>query len=162
MKTGIIIHSHTNNTLSVGERLLEALQTQGQDACLERVIAVNEDPNAKQAIVLKEIPDISPYDFIVIGAPVRAFSLSPMMNAYLSQLSGLKGKRVACFVTQHFPRPWMGGNRSIRQMIRHITRLGGIVTQTAVVNWTGKMREEQVGKLVSNFTSTAAHGSEAP
>ena len=156
MKTGIIIHSHTNNTMSVGQRLAEAMITQGVSVKLERVIAINEDPNTKDAIHLAASPDVSVYDYIILGAPVRGFSLSPVMTAYLSTLSDLKGKRVACFVTEHFPKPWMGGNRALKQMVQYISRLGGTVTNTAVINWTNKERETQIENLVTAFNRSAA------
>lgn len=153
MKTGIIIHSVTNNTLSVGHRLLEALLTKGNDACLERVTAFNEDVKTTTQVRLSSAPDVGSYDMVVIGAPVHGFSLSCVMAAYLKQLPNLRGKRVACFVTEHFPKPWMGGSRAVRQMARQVAELGGIVTQTAVVNWTSKVREEQIVKLVASFSS---------
>lgn len=158
MKTGIIIHSRSNHTLTVGERLMESLQASERASFLDRVKAVNEDPQAKEKVHLASAPSVSAYDYVVIGAPVEAFSLSPVMNAYLNQLSGLDGKKVALFVTQHFPKAWMGGNRAIRQMVSHVTRLGGTVTQTAVVNWSSKAREEQIGNLVAAFSKAEAIG----
>jgi menaquinone-dependent protoporphyrinogen IX oxidase len=148
MNIGIIIHSHTGNTLSVGERLKESLLSGGYTVSLEQVSAVNEDPNAKEKVRLKSIPDISKYDYVITGAPVRAFSLSPVMVAYLSQLPGMDGKKVACFVTQHFPKPWMGGSRAIKQMVRFISQKGGKVTGTGNVNWTNKAREEQINDVL--------------
>jgi menaquinone-dependent protoporphyrinogen IX oxidase len=158
MKTGIIIHSNTNNTLSVGERLLETLRSKGADACLERVTAVNEDTKSPGEVRLASAPEVGSYDMIIIGAPVHGFSLSKVMTAYLKQLPGLQGKRVACFVTEHFPKPWMGGSKTVRQTARLITDHGGTVTQTAVVNWTSKAREEQISKLVAAFTADVIGG----
>jgi len=148
MNIGIIIHSHTGNTLSVGEKLKDNLNTAGHTAQLERVVAINEDPNTREIIKLKEIPSLSKYDVIIIGAPVRGFSLSPVMMAYLSQLQTLNGKPVACFVTQHFPKPWMGGNRAIKQMKSTILQKGGTVTGSGIVNWTNKSREKQITDLI--------------
>jgi flavodoxin len=153
MKTAIIIHSNTNNTLTVGQRLLEALLSKGINISLERVTAVNEDTKTQSEIHLASAPEIEPYDEIVIGAPVHGFALSRVMDAYLSQLSGFHGKRVACFVTEHFPKPWMGGRRAVRQLGRHVAALGGVVTKTAVVNWSNKLREEQIHTLVASFSA---------
>jgi menaquinone-dependent protoporphyrinogen IX oxidase len=152
MRIGIIIHSHTGNTLSVGERLKEALIAKGYSVQLERVTAVNEDPQSKERVRLKSIPDISTYDAIIIGAPVRAFSLSPVMKAYLAEIPQIKDKKVSCFVTEHFPKPWMGGNRAIKQILRFITQKGGIVSCTGVVNWSGKAREEQISDVLSKLS----------
>lgn len=154
MKIGIIIHSHTGNTLSVGERLKESLAAGGHTVQLERVTAVNEDPNSREPVRLKSIPDIVQYDAVILGAPVRAFSLSPVMKAYLSQMTKLSGKKICCFVTEYFPKPWMGGNRSIKQMIRAIEQKGGKVASAGVVNWSAKAREEQINELGSGLKNS--------
>ncbi len=152
MKIGIIIHSHTGNTLYVAEMLKTALMAKGHDVQLERVIAVNEDPQAREKVVLKSIPDILSYDALFIGAPVRAFSLSPVMKEYLAQIPKIQGRRVACFVTEHFPKPWMGGNHAVNQIIKAIKKKGGEVIEKGVINWSDKTREEQINELVTRLS----------
>lgn len=151
MKIGIVIHSLTGNTLSVAEKLQVALTAQGHTVELKRVTAVNETPNSRNTIVLENTPSITAYDAVIFGAPVRGYSLSPVMNLYLKQLHELTGKKVAGFVTEHFPKPWMGGNHSIKQMARLIAQKGGRVIDTGVVNWTNKVREEQIKDIVVRF-----------
>lgn len=153
MKIGIIIHSHTGNTLSIGERLRETFLAAGHSVFLEQVIAENEDPNGNVKVTLKTIPDIMVYDYVILGAPVRAFALSPIMKTYLSQLSEAKGKNFACFVTQHFPKPWMGGNHAIKQMTEAIRQKEGKVKDTGIVNWTSKSREVQIKDILDRFGS---------
>jgi flavodoxin len=154
MKIGIIIHSLTGNTLSVAEKLQAALTAQGHTVELKRVTAVNETPNSRNSIALENAPSITAYDAVIFGAPVRGYSLSPVMNLYLKQLQALTGKKVAGFVTEHFPKPWMGGNHSIKQMVRLIAQKGGKIMDTGVVNWTNKVREEQIKDIVVRFCKT--------
>ena len=52
MKIGIIVHSHTGNTLSVAERIRSELVEKGYDVELKRVSAENEDPKAKGTLQL--------------------------------------------------------------------------------------------------------------
>jgi flavodoxin len=158
MKTGIIIYSRTNNTVTVGERLAEALRIKGHDVTLRRITAANDDPQSRGPVVLLEKPDISAYDYIIFGAPVQAFSLSPVMKAYMAQLAPLGGKKVACFVTQQFKRPWMGGNQAIGHLTRSTEGLGGAVSQTGIVHWSSTAREEQIGRLISALTENASAG----
>lgn len=149
MNIGIIIYSRTGNTLSVGERIRESLLTGGHEVHLERVTAINEDPNTtKEKIKLKSVPDIALYDYVIIGAPVQGFSLSPIMKTYLDQIHQLQGKKVACFVTQHFPKPWMGGSRALKQMVSIISQKSGKVTGSGNINWTNRAREEQINDLL--------------
>lgn len=152
MKIGIIIHSHTGNTLYVAEKLKDVLTAQGHIVQLERVTAVNEDPGSNEKVQLKSKPDITLYDTFIIGAPVRGFSLSPVMKAYLAQIPQIQGRRVACFVTEHFPKPWMGGNQSVKQIIQAIKNKGGEVTDSGIVNWSSKYREEQINEVTARLS----------
>ncbi len=149
MKVGMIIYSRTGNTLSVAEKLKASLLDAGHTVCLARVTAVNEDPNAKGPVRLINAPGILGYDHVIFGAPVQAFSLSPIMKAYLAQLAKMDGIKTTCFVTQHFPKAWMGGRQAIKHMLNRIGERGGIVTETGIVNWTNKEREQQIAEVVS-------------
>jgi flavodoxin len=151
MKVGIIVFSHSGNTLSVGEKLRDTLVSQGNTVQLERVTAEKDDPGPSDKIVLTSMPLITNYDIIIFGAPVQAFSLSPIMSAYLNQLPKLDGKKIACFVTEQFPKPWMGGNQALKKMGRIITQNGGKVTETGVVNWSNKAREDQIAAILERF-----------
>jgi len=144
MNIGIIIYSRTGNTLLVGERLKNSLLKGGHLVNLERVTAINEVPNIKEPIILKTIPDLSAYDYIILGAPVQGFSLSAIFKVYLEQIPDFREKTIGCFVTEHFPKAWMGGNHSIKQMMNLIKQKGGVMKETGVVNWSSKSREEQI------------------
>lgn len=156
MKVGIIIYSRTGNTLSVAEKLKQSLLNAGHTVSIERITAENEDPNARGAVKLTQIPNISIYDHVILGAPVQGFSLSPIMKAYLSQLTNLNGRKIACYVTQNFPKAWMGGRQAIKQMVRGISQKGGSVMHTAHVNWTNKAREQQITGVVSELGEIGA------
>lgn len=150
MKVGIIIHSHTGNTLSVAERLKEVLAAAGHLVCLERVEAVDENPNEAMNVKLKTIPSISSYDIIIFGAPVRGFSLSPVMKVYLAQLPSLNGKKVGCFLTQAFPHPAMGGNQAMGQFRTACESKGANVLQTGIVNWS-MGREKKIANVLEKL-----------
>jgi NAD(P)H dehydrogenase (quinone) len=152
MKVGIIIHSHTGNTLSVAERLKEELITAGHSVSLERVTAVNEEPSAQGSVQLKAIPDASVFDVLIFGAPVRGLSLSPVMKAYLSQLPSLERKKVSCFISQYFPYAWMGGTRTINQMKALCQVKNGTVIETGIVNWSHKQRERLINDVLKKLS----------
>lgn len=151
MKIGIIVHSHTGNTLSVAEKLKEELIRNGRQAELKRVAAVNEDPQAKGPVVLETAPPVDAYDILIFGGPVRAFSISPVMKAYLKQLDPLNGKEAACFVTQQLPYPQMGGNRAIKQMTAFCEAKGAKIYGTGIGNWSSKAREEKIIEVVEKL-----------
>lgn len=151
MRIGIIIHSQTGNTLSVGEKIKAALNNEGHDVKLERVTAVDEKQTGTGQVVLQNIPDLAMYDMIIFGAPVHGFSLSPVMQAYIKQIPQLNCKSACCFVTQKFPKPWMGGNRAIKQTVSLCAEKGLNSTVTGIINWSSKSREHQITHLISKM-----------
>ena len=151
MHIGIIIFSRTGNTLSVAEKIRDACLSCGHSVAIERVTAENEDPNNKLPLRLKTLPVPSGYDAIIFGAPVQAFSLSPIMKAYLNQIPKISDKKVYCFVTQQFQKPWMGGTRAIKQMRRLCEAKGATVTETGIVNWSFISRDAQIFEIVTRF-----------
>jgi flavodoxin len=153
MNAGIIIHSHTGNTLSAAERIREGLINAGHTVNLEQVKAVNGDPNSQGKVELSIIPDTLQYDVLIFGAPVWAFSLSKVMNEYLMQLNSLEGKQVYCFVTHQLPFAWMGGNHSVRQMESLCTQKGGKVVKKGTISWSSKKREDNIKALVAYFAN---------
>ncbi len=152
MNIGIIVHSKTGNTYSVAEKLQKELIAAGHTVAIEKLMAVNDFQYDVQKIYLKSTPDISGFDAIIFGAPVRGFSLSPVLEAYLTQLVTLQGKKVACFVTQFFPFPWMGGNRAIKQMKQICELRGAKLLATGIINWSNN-REMKITNFVEKQTS---------
>jgi len=150
MNIGIIIFSRTGNTLSVAEHIRDACAAQGHTAIIERVVAEDEDPNTRP-VRIKHAPDPARFDAVIFGAPVQAFSLSPVMKAYLQDMPPLKGKHVRCFVTQHFPKAWMGGNQALVQMKRLCRLKGADVAETGNVNWMSKARPEQIASVAARL-----------
>ncbi len=151
MNIGIIVFSRTGNTLLVAEKIREAVVNQGHTAAIERIHAEHEEPGNKFPLRLTALPDPKPYDAVIFGAAVEAFSLSPVLKAYLEQLPSLGGRRAGCFVTQHLKKPWMGGNRAIRQM-RALLKAKGLDAQaTGIVNWSSPEREAQIASVASSL-----------
>jgi menaquinone-dependent protoporphyrinogen IX oxidase len=152
MNIGLIIFSRTGNTLSVAEGIRDAFLAQGHAVDLELITAENENSNRKLPLRLTRVPSPVRYDTVVFGAPVQAFGLSPIMVAYLKQMPSIKDKKVCCFVTEHFAKPWLGGNQAIVQMNRLCCLKGAVVMKTGVINWTSRSRDIQIKDLTSNLS----------
>lgn len=150
MKVGIIVHSHTGNTLYVAQRLQEKLSAAGHSASIRRVSALNDDERDAQKIRLSQKPDISAYDVLIFGAPVRSFSLSPVMQAYLSGVGSLANKKTSCFLTQFFPSPRMGGNRALKQLVDICRSKGAVPYGSGIVNWSNAAKREKLIAVVVN------------
>lgn len=152
MKIGIIIFSKTNNTYAVAERLRDALVKKGLDVEIERVIPVNEDPGVKGAVEFKHCPDVSPYDVIIFGSPVWAFSLAGVMKAYLDQVASLSGKKVYSFVTKQMASKFTGGNKANRQIKSAVEAKSGTVANAYIISWGSKKREEEISAFINQMT----------
>ena len=152
MKIGIIVHSHTGNTLKVAEKIRDKLAEKGQDAIVLRVSA--EDEKARSNIVLRDKPDTDSFDTLIFGAPVWAFSVSPVMKQYFAELNSLKGKKVACFVTQG-GSPWFGGNRSIRQMVEFCRKKGAKAEMTEIIGWRGENLDQRIDSAAKSLSGIA-------
>jgi flavodoxin len=152
MNIGIIVHSFTGNTYSVAQKLQEKFVTAGHSANIERLGIVGGEKPGSKTFQMETSPDISSYDALVFGAPVRGFSMSPVIASYLLQLSTLRDKNVICFVTEFFPYPWMGGNRAISQMKKFCESKGAKVIGTGIVNWSNKQRENKMTDMVESLS----------
>ena len=150
MNIGIIVHSKTGNTYSVAQKFREELMESGHTVTVEKVIAESEDQADAQKIKLTAIPKIDAYNVLIFGAPVRGFSLSPIMEAYLTQVSSLKGKKVCCFMTQFLPFTWMGGDRALKRMKELCEAKGATICGSSIINW-NKSRDKKIEDTVFGF-----------
>lgn len=149
MKIGIVIHSITGNTLSVAERIQARLQAAGHEAVIERIRPAGQEPLPNPAAVkLTSRPDLGGYDALIFGSPVQAFSLDPVMQAYLPQAGDLNGRKTVCFLTQQLPFRFFAGNRSLAAMRRLCQARNGNICLTGIINWSNKEREQQITDLV--------------
>lgn len=150
MKIGIVVHSITGNTLSVAERIKQQLSLMGHTVRIERIQPVGKEPIQNEAAVtLTKTPDLSAYDALIFGSPVQAFSLDPVMSAYLKQVTDLGGRKTVCFITQMMAFRFFAGNRSISRMKSLCEARNGSVCLTGIINWSNKQRVQMIDDLVS-------------
>jgi hypothetical protein len=140
----------------VAERLKEKLITTGHAVDLKLVSVVGERKQGDREFRLEAVPDLLPYEALVFGSAVEAFSLSPVLARYLRDIGTLQGKRVACLVTQQFPYPWLGGNRAIRQMRKLCEEKGATVIGSGIVNWAESRREITTARAISQLSEAFA------
>jgi len=153
MKIGIIVHSQTGNTLSVAEALKAKLATAGHSVNIERITPEDPKQTVAKKVKIQKVPDLSAYDALVLAAPVQAFSVSPVMKAYLLQLPALNGKKVALFVTKGLPFKWTGGNNAISQMKKAVESKGGTVVGSSIMVWgAAGGRDEKIADLVGQIS----------
>ena len=152
MKIGIIVYSATGNTYSVANQLHEKLAMLGHDVTIDRILIKNITQPGKN-IDFDNIPDTKEYTSIIFASPVEAFTLNKVMQEYLTQISSLDGKKISCFVTQHFPYPWMGGNQAIARIKKLCKAKGATIDKIGIVNWTNKRRKQMIADVVERLST---------
>ncbi len=152
MNIGIIVYSRTGNTLSVGEKIREALLSKGHSVRLEKITSDNDSPKPAPPIRLTSIPDPSAYDAVIFGGSVTGGQLSPYMREYLKHLPSLQGKIASCYITQHFLFKWLGSTRAVKQITRAVEQNGAQITASGIVQWSSKDREEQIRNVVDSLS----------
>lgn len=152
MSLGIVVYSETGNTRLVAGKLEVAAAAAGHRVHVDEIRLAERRTQGSRAFALAVSPSVEGFDFVVFGAPVEAFSLSPVMVEYLRGTPSLAGKRVACLVTQGFPYRWLGGNRAVKQMRRLCEAKGAAVIGGEVVNWMGAGREDRIARAVERLS----------
>ena len=157
-KIGIIVYSKTGNTLSVAEKIRDSLTAEGKEVTLERFMAETA-AGSNTLIGLTAKPHCGGYDALIFGAPVQAFSLDPAMTMYMHETATIQAKKTICFITEHLPKPWMGGNHAMRQMLALLKAKGIQAEKAGIVNWSGKTKDEQIASIVRYCTESLSRES---
>lgn len=152
MKIGIIIYSQTGNTKHVAGKLQEKLSANGHAVFLEEITITGNTPAQPGKFELSGIPAVESFDAVIFGAPVQAFSLNPVMKAYMEKLESLAGKMAAIFVTKQIPLLWFGGTGAVRIMKKACEARGAQVLGTEIVVWAEKKREQTIKRCVDNIS----------
>lgn len=151
MKVGVVVYSETGNTLFVAQKIIERLNGSGNQAVLERITTIGKpNPADRSEVHYENLPVLEGYDAFVFGSPVQGFQVAPAMAKYIPQIAHLKGKKAVGFVTEQFPFPWMGGNRSLSQLESLLKSGGALPSKAGVVNWSGGKRQELIQEVVDN------------
>lgn len=151
MKIGIIVHSMTGHTYAVAEKLKEKLDKKGHSVNIEKINVVGKEDPQKIDFELDSPPAISSYDAVCFGGPVRGFSISPVLSAYLKQIDSINGKNVACFVTKTLAGNWTGGNRTIKQIKKLCEDKGGTVITTCILAWPKENADLKIDEAAENI-----------
>ncbi|MFW5892853.1 MAG: flavodoxin family protein [Bacillota bacterium] len=111
----MIVHSETGHTMDVARKIEKALEKEGYEVEIQRVVAKSDKPWKETMPSIAEAPDPNGYDALILGAPVWGFTLSRVMEEYLYQVRPIETKRLILYSTGALPR-FFGGKRALRVM----------------------------------------------
>ncbi len=116
MKIGIIVHSQSGYTAKVAQYLGSAFRNLGHDTDTILLRTAGKVAPRSTSFEIRNPPEADDYDVIVLGGPVWAFRLSPVIKKYVGMAGRLKGKKVLCFVTKGLPFNWTGGTQALKEL----------------------------------------------
>lgn len=155
MNICILVNSLTGNTLSVAKQLKENLEKNNNLVTLEKIDPIggeNVNETNISNINFENIIDFIDYDLIIIGSPVRGFSISNTLKSYLDKVTSLTNKKISIFVTHFFPFSFLGGNQALKQIIKICEEKDTTISNTGIIDWKNKKREEQINNLINDFS----------
>ena len=152
MKIGIIIYSLSGHTREVAEKLKSKLAEGGHLVAIDEITISGKTPAQPGNFKLLTVPSPLDYDAVILGSPVQAFSLHPVLKAYLEKLPPLNGKKTAIFVTKQLPLLWTGGTGSIATIKKALEQRGGKVLGPSIVVWSEAKREAAKKKCIDHLS----------
>lgn len=141
MNVAIVIYSKTGATFNIA-RKIASLFTNASINCEIIRLDSKDDlrPRLKQVSISTKV-NLAPFDTIIFGTPVWAFTAAPVVPAFLNMKPDLKGKKVLNFITMGLPAKFLGGNRA-QTVIDNLSSAcgatviskGGIINQPSMHN----------------------------
>jgi NAD(P)H dehydrogenase (quinone) len=116
MNVVIVIHSQSGHTVMMARALAELLRKAGHEVAIELLRVRGKVHPGARGFSLRNTPEVEPYDMLLVGGPVWAFSASPVIMRFLSEVKSLKNKKAIPFVTMGFPFKALGGVQALRKM----------------------------------------------
>jgi len=155
MKVLVIYYSQSGKTKRLAEEIAKNFKVAGNEVELASIEPVEEKDyttnvrEAREGVEAKIKPavtDVAGYDLICVGTPVWSSSPATSVNGYIASITGIKGKKVACFAT-------CGGGSAGSTLEKLRTKLEGkeaIVVDTFGIDST-KPFSEDVRQSVKDF-----------
>jgi flavodoxin len=131
---GLIYYSQTGHTAKVMRQLAEHLQGVGEAAEMVALEPAGAYSAHDVTVSLKELPDLSGYDRLVLGTPVYGGRMAAPVRAFLQEVVGLAGMPVMLLLTHFLPRQW-GAVQTIAAMETLCTEKGAKVLGATDVTW---------------------------
>jgi menaquinone-dependent protoporphyrinogen IX oxidase len=150
MEIGVVVYSHTGHTAKLAERLVPRLEALGWGVTVLPLAPAAEFSMNVERTPLASLPEIAPFDVVVVGTPVHGGRMSAPVRTFLGQSPLLAGKPVAFLLTHFFPRQW-GAVQTIDEMAVLCDDAGATVLDSADVAWLGLGRRRRMDRAAADL-----------
>jgi flavodoxin len=151
MRIGIVVHSGTGVTLALAGRAAEELGRDGHQVEVMRLEPEGEVQPHQKGIVLKNVPDVTGFDLLVVGGPIWAMAMSPVTLAFARGNASLAGRRVIPLATMAFPFAFMGGSAGIGALSKALRDSGARVLRGVIMTQMLHDRERQQARALARI-----------
>jgi flavodoxin len=135
MKAVIAVHSQSGHTALLAKQTAGVLNAAGHETDLQLLRPKAFAKPRMKNVELKDVPDVAPYDLVIVGGPVWAFSASPVTMSFLSSIPNLKGKKALALATYSLPFKGFNANRAISAIEAQLDLLGADVLPGEALHW---------------------------
>jgi flavodoxin len=136
MRLGIFVHSQSGHTSEMGMAITKKLREKGHEVDIELMKPTGRvHPRMKHVEFREESPDMSPYDAVIFGGPIWAFTASPVVISFIKEIPSLKGKKTLCFSTSGFPTAISGAPGGLKKLGALLEELGATVLEGEAFFW---------------------------
>jgi flavodoxin len=151
----LIYYSQTGHTAKVMRQLAERFQGTGEVAELISLEPAGAFSARDMTVGLKEMPDLSSYDQLVLGTPVHGGRMAAPVRTFLQETAGLEGMPVILLLTHFLPRQW-GAVQTIAAMEALCNEKGAKVQGSADVTWFSLGRKKAIKEAVRQVVEVSS------
>jgi NAD(P)H dehydrogenase (quinone) len=136
MHIGIFVHSQSGHSSAFGMAITRKLREKGHEVDIELMKPIGlVHPRQKGVEFRDDVPDMAPYDTVIFGGPVWAFTASPVVTSFIKDIPDLKGKKALCFSTSGFPTAMSGAKGGLKKLAAILEELGATVLEGEPLFW---------------------------
>lgn len=133
MNIAINVHSQSGHSIKVARALSSKFTDNKHEVDLSLLRTSGTLKPRSMNFELIKTPSVDGFDLVIVGGPVWAFSLSPVVRKYLREMGNIKGKKILCFVTKGLPFTWTGGSQALTVIKHELTLSGAIVLPSQII-----------------------------
>jgi NAD(P)H dehydrogenase (quinone) len=136
MNIGIFVHSQSGHSSSMGMEVTKKLREKGHEVDISLMKPMGRiRPRMRHVEFRDEVPDMSPYDAVIFGGPVWAFTASPVVGSFIKEIPSLKGKKALCFSTSGFPTAVSGAQGGLKKLAGMLEEIDATVLEGEAFFW---------------------------
>lgn len=153
MKVVIAVHSQSGHTALLAKQTAGVLNAAGHETDLHLLRPKEFAKPRMKNVELKDIPEVAPYDIVIVGGPVWAFTASPVTISFLSSIPNLKGKKALALVTYSLPFKGVTANRALSAIESKLDSLGADVLPGESLLWLIPPSEDKQRSVAQNIAA---------